>query len=230
MDQELCGVELGLAVGEQPLNGLKLGDGLAERTRDPWRSTPPSRARRGPRPSARRRSRRARRRECASCPESPDRPRPGAGRRNAHVFERDLDGVARAAAVLFELLAGGVARRRVSTMNAVMPRCAGSSLVAREHDAEAAHRALRDEHLGAVDQPVVAVAHRARARRGASEPEPGSVSAQAASHSPLAARQVLSLLRFGTARRTWPVPSPLWLAIVSASEPSTRAPSSTAIA
>ncbi len=65
----------------------------------------------------------------------------------------------------------------------------------------------------------------------ASEPLPGSVRPQAPSHSPLAS--------FGRYRRCWAslpktrmwlVPSPLWLATVSASEPSYRAISSTATA
>ena len=69
------------------------------------------------------------------------------------------------------------------------------------------------------------------ARAAESLPLPGSVRAQAASHSPLAA--LGRYLRFWASlpnARTWPVPRPLCEATVSASEPSTRAISSTQMA
>jgi len=61
----------------------------------------------------------------------------------------------------------------------------------------------------------------------ASDPEPGSVSAQAASFSPVASAG--SQRRFCSSlpkRRMWLVPRPLWLATVRASDPSKRATSS----
>ena len=65
-------------------------------------------------------------------------------------------------------------------------------------------------------------------RPALSDPEPGSVNAHAASHSPELARvRYFCFCASLPKRSTCPVPSPLWLATVSANEPSTRAHSST---
>ena len=122
---------------------------------------------------------------------------------DANVLEGELDGVARAHAELLEVL------RRAETRGAVLDDERGDALVARrffvrarEHDAEAADAALRDEHLGAVQHPVVALAHgrRAKARRVAARARLG----ERPGREPLAGdrlRQVLLLLRFAAERQ-----------------------------
>ncbi len=113
-----------------------------------------------------------------------------------------------------------------------MPFCLRSGVVTREHDAHAADRALRDEHLGAVEHPARRPSRTARvASPAASDPEPGSVSAHAPSHSPVASfgRYFCFCASFPNVRMC-AVPSPLCDASVSASEPSARAISSTTIA
>ena len=130
-----------------------------------------------------------------------------------HLVERELDRVARTAAELLEVL------RRGEALRAVLDDEGGDALLlrdvrvrAREHDAEAADAALRDEHLRAVDDPLVgARSRRAVVRRPAeSLPLPGSVSAHAASHSPRGRlREVLLLDGLAAERQDVPRAEPV---------------------
>ena len=113
-----------------------------------------------------------------------------------------------------------------------MPRCLGASGFVR---ASTTQKPPTEPWVMNIFVPSITQSlpsRRATVRRPAeSLPLPGSVSAQAASHSPVAA--LGRYLRFCASLpndRMWPVPRPLWDATVSASEPSTRAISSTQMA
>src|SRR5690606_16445613 len=113
------------------------------------------------------------------------------------VLQRELHGVARAAPELLEVL------RRAEALRPVLDDERRDALLlrrlhvrSREHHAEAADAPLRDEHLRAVQDPLVAVAPRRR-------PQPGGVAAAARLRerpraqplAPRGLRQVLLLLR-----------------------------------
>ena len=129
----------------------------------------------------------------------------------------------------FEAEKPGVPR---STTKAVMPRWAGTSRLVR---ASTTQNPPTEPCVMNILVPFKS--HPSPSRTATvfipalSDPLPGSVSAHAASHSPLAA--LGKYLRFCSSLpklRMWLVPSPLWLATVSAKEPSTRAHSSTQMA
>src|SRR5690606_23622798 len=117
--------------------------------------------------------------------------------RYAHVVEAHFHRIARAAAVLLELLADGVAGSVGLDDERGDPALRRNLEVgAREHDAKPADGALRDEHLGAADHPLVAFAPRRGLQRGAVGTGPGL--GERPRGEPFAlrgARQVLLLLR-----------------------------------
>ena len=119
-----------------------------------------------------------------------------------------------------------------STTNAVIPRCLDAAGLVR---ARTTQNPPTDPWVMKVFVPSStqsSPSRRAVVRRAAeSLPLPGSVSAQAASHSPLAALGRYRRFRSSLPKdRTWPVPRPLCEATVSAIDPSTRAISSTQMA
>ncbi len=160
MHEQLRCVELRLAVGEHPLDRLEVGDRLAERLAV-LRVADRELERAAPQTERHRRDRDAppiedAHRVVEALVDVAQALRVG----DAHVLEGQLDGVAGATAVLLELLARAEAGRALIDDERGDAALRRHVLVgARQHHAEAADRALRDEHLGAVEDPVIAVAH-----------------------------------------------------------------------
>ena len=152
--------ELGGHVGEHELDRLEVGDGLAERLALLARRRAPPRARRGRGPTAsapmvmRPLSRIARvsMKPWSTSPRrfsSGDLARP---RRRARRCRRSACPSSRACARCEKPF------MPFSRMKAVMPFCFFSGAVTRQHDEDVADAALGDEHLGAVEDPAVALA------------------------------------------------------------------------
>src|SRR5262249_27969468 len=90
-------------------------------------------------------------------------------RGDAHVGKRQLGGVRGAHAHLVEGAAHAEARRVAldeEHRDAAMASVVAAGLHARRDEIHVGHRAIRDEHLGAVDDVVTAILHRARADGG----------------------------------------------------------------
>jgi len=112
--------------------------------------------------------------------------RPSRFSRARACLERQLRGVEARMPILSRVRLTpkpGVSR---STRNIEMPRCVGRRCPSRRARPtnEVGHRAVGDEHLGAVDDVVATVLHRALRMAATSLPPPGSVTAMAVIFSP----------------------------------------------
>ena len=147
------------------------------------------------------------------------------------VLEHQLGRVRRVQAHLLDALAGAEAGRAALDDERGQPLGLLLGAGRGEHDEDLADRALGDEGLGAVDDPLPSPLRTARVRAApASEPEPGSVSPQPPSTSPLASRgRYFCFCASLPARKMCPVHSELCDAIVSPTDASARATSSSAI-